>query len=102
MKNREQKLRHFFALARRAPARGVAPPAFGLETAVLAHWRAAQCAPAENGALLRGLRWAALIACAAALIAGALESDQLAAFRSRFDPETRVPDAAISVAYNYE
>ena len=92
-----------FAIARREPARpspGEVP--FGLETVVLAHWRAAGAQRSENGSFLRGLRWAALIACAAALLAGALENDQLAAFNNRFDPEMRVPDSAIAAGYGYE
>jgi hypothetical protein len=52
--------------------------------------------------LLRGLRWAALLACAVALLVGALAGDELAAFNDRFDPETRVADSAIVAGYGYE
>ncbi|MGH7937151.1 MAG: hypothetical protein ACRD5Z_02265 [Bryobacteraceae bacterium] len=100
---KESLLAHLFAIARRESARPLPEQVpFGLETAVLAHWRAAAAQPSDNGNFLRGLRWAALIACAAALLAGALENDQLAAFNNRFDPETRVPDSAIAAGYGYE
>ncbi len=96
-------LQSLFALARRTP-----PPnerleiPFGLETAVLAHWREARAQRPNNTGLLTGLRWAALFACAIALLAGALEGDELSAFNHRNDPETRVADSAIVAGYGYE
>ena len=56
----------------------------------------------ENGGLLRGLRWAAIVACAAALLAGLVQNDELSAFSNRFDPEARVADSAISAGFGYE
>jgi hypothetical protein len=48
------------------------------------------------------LRWAALVACAVALLTAALQSDELAAFNQRFDPVARVADSAIVAGYDYE
>ena len=101
MKNPDSFLDRLFTLSQRAPAAHDPEIPFGLETAVVAHWRAGAQASA-HGNLLRGLRWAALLSCAIALLAGALENDQLTAFRSRFDPEARVADSAIVAAYGYE
>ena len=98
----DQLLQRIFSLSRRAPVAEVPDMPFGLETAVLAHWREASAQGAENGGLLRGLRWAALLACAVALLAGVLGIDELKAFSNRFDPATRVADSAIIVAYGYE
>ena len=102
MKNPDYFLTRLFSLARRAPAAEVSPVAFGLETAVLAHWREAAGHRRENGTLLRGLRWAALLACAAASMAAVVENDELIAFRDRFDPATRLADSAIAMSYGYE
>jgi hypothetical protein len=99
MKEPDHFLSQLFSLARQAPAREATEIPFGMETAVLAHWRSTS---RQNGGLLRGLRWAALIACVAALLAGALDNDQFTAFQSRFDPEARVADSAIAAGYGYE
>ncbi len=99
--NTERFLERVFALARRTPEPDVIELPFGLETAVLAHWHDAVKHRVANGGLLRGLRWAALLACIIALVAGALESDELIAFKYRFDPELRVADSAVA-SYNYE
>jgi hypothetical protein len=42
------------------------------------------------------------MACAVALLAGVLKSDELAAFSNRYDPETRLADSAIVAGYDYE
>ena len=98
----EQFLNRIIRLARRAPARPTPGPAYGLETAVLAHWREAAAHRSANGTLLRGLRWATLAAFAVALLTAALKSDELAAFKHRSDPVTRVADSAIAAGYGYE
>ena len=77
-------------------------PAYGLETAVLAHWREAVAQRSTNGGLLRGLRWAALAAFAIALLTAALKSDEIAAFSHRSDPVARVADSAIAAGFGYE
>jgi len=102
MKDRDQELQHLYSLGRRAPAREVPGMPFGMETAVLAHWRAARSQRAENGSLVRGFRWAALVACAAALLAGMMQNDELTAFSNRFDPASRVADSAITAGFGYE
>ena len=100
--NTDQLLDRLFRLARHAPARAVAETSYGLETAVLAHWREAVGHRSANAGLLRGLRWSALAACAVALLTASLKSDELAAFNERFDPVARVADSAIVAGYDYE
>jgi hypothetical protein len=98
MKNSERILDRIFALARRSSLGETPDVPFGLETAVLAHWKRAKLR-AENSGLLPAMRWAALAACATALLVSALRSDELAAFRNRFDPETRVAESALVAGY---
>ncbi len=100
--NRDQFLTRIYALARRAPAPEPTEIPFGMETAVLAHWRAAANRGRENAGLLRGLRWAALAACVIALAVGALQNDELSALGSSFDPTARVADSAIVSGFDYE
>ncbi len=98
--NRDQLLTRMYELARRAPAPLAAEIPLGLETAVLAHWRAG--GERSTVALLPGLRWAALAACAIALLVGAVQNDELSAFRSSFDPTARVADSALASGFDYE
>ena len=100
--NTERLLDRIIRLARRVPACPTPGPPYGLETAVLAHWREAFGHRSTNAGLLRGLRWAALAACAVALLTAAFKSDELAAFNQRFDPVARVADSAIVAGYDYE
>ena len=100
--NTDRLLDRIFRLARHAPASAIAGAPFGLETAVLARWREAAGHRSANAGLLRGLRWAALAACAVALLTAALQSDELAAFSQRFDPVFRVADSAIVAGYDNE
>ncbi len=100
--NANQLLNRIFSLSRRVPDSRPNEMPFGLETAVLAHWRAASARGSASAGLLRGLRWAALVACAVAILTAVLESDQLAAFKNRSDPATRVADSALSASYGYE
>ena len=100
--NTDLLLDRIFRFARRAPAPARTEPDFGLETAVLAHWREAAAPRSLNAGLLPGLRWAALAACAIALLTAALKSDELKAFQNRSDPAARVADSAIVVSYGYE
>lgn len=97
---RGQFLTRIYALARRAPAPPAAEIPLGMETAVLAHWRAG--AERSTAALLPGLRWAALVACAIALLVGVVQNDELNAFRSSFDPTARVADSALASGFDYE
>jgi hypothetical protein len=100
--NSDQLLQRIFSLARKSPlSRGSALP-LGLETAVLAHWREAQAHGQSNSGLLRGLRWAAIMSCAIALLAGLLQRDQLAALSQRDEPEVRLANSAVAVGYDYE
>ena len=100
--NTERLLDRIFRLARRAPIPVVPEPAYGLETAVLAHWREAVTRRSTHGGLLRGLRWATLAAIAIALLTAALKSDEIAAFSRRSDPVARVADSAIATGFGYE
>ncbi|MEO5717571.1 MAG: hypothetical protein ABIR29_03255 [Chthoniobacterales bacterium] len=99
--NTEKLLDRVFALSRRTPDPQVIEPPFGLETAVLAHWRDAVRQRSANGSLLRGLRWGALLACVIAFFAVVVESNELVAFKLRFDPESRVADSAVA-SFDYE
>lgn len=100
--NTERLLDRIFRLARRVPARPMPDSAYGLETAVFAHWREAVAQRSTNGGLLPGLRWSALAACAIALFTAALKNDELAAFNHRSDLVARVADSAMVVGYGYE
>jgi hypothetical protein len=100
--NPNQLLNRIFSLSRRLPDSRPNEIPFGFETAVLAHWRDASAQRATSAGLLRGLRWAALVACAVAILTAVLESDELAAFRNRSDPATRVADSALSASYGNE
>jgi hypothetical protein len=100
--NANELLSRIFSLARSAPTPAPNEMPFGLETAVLARWREASVQKDGRVTLVRGMRWAALMACAVALLAATLNKDELAAFQNRFDPETRVADSAISAGFDYE
>lgn len=100
--NTNKLLARIFSLARSAPAPAPGEMPFGLETAVLAHWREASAQEDGSAGLVRGMRWAAVTACAVALLVATLKKDELAAFQNRFDPETRVADSAISAGFDYE
>lgn len=101
MRENEKFLERIFQLARRAPEREASEPPFGMETAVLAHWRAIRHAPrrAENGGLLPRLRWAALIACVLALSSGVLAREELAEISHLSTPEARITDFAMLAGY---
>jgi hypothetical protein len=100
--NAEDFLQRLFSLVRRLPAEAVPEPPYGWETSILAHWRETVARRKVAVGLVRGLRWAALMACAVALLAGVMASDELAAFRSRNDPEARIADSALVAGYGYE
>jgi hypothetical protein len=100
--NINQFVDRLWSLARRAPALAEGAAPFGLETAVLAHWREARAQRLSDSVILRGLRWAALLACAVAVLAGALDRDELTAFGSGYDPERNLADSAISAAFGNE
>ncbi len=100
--NINQFIDRLFTLARRAPAPEDSAAPFGLETVVLAYWREARAHRLADPNVLRGLRWAALLACAVAFLAVALERDELAAFNSRDDPETNLAASAILTAFGNE
>lgn len=98
--NRDQFLHRIYALARRAPSRENAEIPFGMETAVLAHWRFATTRTRTG--LLRGLRWATLAACIITALVGALQNDEVSAFRKSFDPTARVAESALVSGLDYE
>jgi hypothetical protein len=70
-------------------------PPFGMETAVLAHWRASLQSRTGNGGLLRRLRWAALLACTIAISSAALSHEELAEVSHLFAAETHIGDSAL-------
>ena len=100
--NSDQLLQRLFGLARRAPKAPVPEIPFGLETAVIAHWKTTVANRSANMGLLRAFRWAALTACGIALIASLLGRDELSAFRQRNELEARLADSAIAAGYDYE
>lgn len=100
--NAEEFLQRLFCLVRRLPPEEIPDPPYGWETRILANWRETVARRKVAVGLLRGLRWAALTACAVAVLAGAMATDELAAFRNRNDPEARIADSALVAGYGYE
>lgn len=100
--NSNELLQRLFDLARHAPEAGTSEVPYGLETAVLAHWREAIVERSEGGGLLCSFRWAALTACGIAVLAAFLGSAELTAFSQRNDAESRLADSAIAAGYDYE
>jgi len=100
--NAETLLQRLFSVVRRLPSEEIPEAPYGWETRILAHWRESIARRKAAAGLLRGLRWAALMACVIALLAGTMASDELAAFRSRNDPEARIADSALVAGYGYE
>jgi hypothetical protein len=95
MKGTEQLLSEMFALARRAPAPLPAGLPFGMETAVLAHWKSSWSSSKIDGGMLRVFRWAALLACLMAIAGGTWKSEDITQISQGFDPETRIVDSAL-------
>ena len=87
MKGTEQLLDHAFTLARRArdPVSSGLP--FGMETAVLAHWRNSCASSKIDTGMLRVFRWAAILACVVAVASGVWKSEDIAQISQRLDPE---------------
>lgn len=100
--NSNELLQRLFNLARRAPETRPPEMSYGLETAVLAHWRETIAERSESVGLLRSFRWAALTACGIAIVAVFLGSEELAAFSQRNDAESRLADSAIAAGYDDE
>jgi len=100
MKNTDHILSRLFALSRRD--RDPLPPLpYGLETAVLAHWRAASRESTNAGAM-PALRWAAGLACAIALISAGWQRDQLAVLSEGSDLQAEIADSALTSGFLYE
>lgn len=100
--NSDQLLQRLFEFVRQAPEVRSSELPYGLETSVLAHWREANANRSAGMGLLRSFRWAALTACAIAVLAGFLGSEELSAFRQRNDAESRLADSAIAAGYDYD
>ena len=98
----DQLLQRLFDCVRRIPEAEDPEMPYGLETAVIAQWKDAVTERAAGIGLVRSLRWAALTACAVALLAGFLGSEELAAFKQRNELEARLADSAIAAAYDNE
>jgi len=95
MKAIEQLLDHAFALARRAcdPVPSELP--FGMETAVLAHWKSSRVSSKTDVGMLPVFRWAAILACVVAAAVGAWKREDITQISQRFDPETRIVDSSL-------
>jgi hypothetical protein len=96
MKEPEQLLDHAFSLARRArdPIRSDLP--FGMETAVLAHWRNSSASSRSDVGILRIFRWSAIAACVIAVASGVWMGADIAHLSRPMDPETTVVDYAVA------
>jgi hypothetical protein len=95
MRNSDQLLSHILSLSRQAPDPIPTDLPFGLETAVVAHWRSASQARRKAGTLAI-MRWAAAGACAIAITAAVVERDQI--ILNDREMETRVADSAVAAA----
>jgi hypothetical protein len=95
MNRTEQLLNHAFALARRASDRVPSELPFGMETAVLAHWRSSRPSSKIDLGMLRIFRWIAILACAVAVAGGAWKHEDITHILQHFDPETRIVDSAL-------
>jgi hypothetical protein len=95
MKETEQLLDHAFTLARRARDPVPSEPPFGMETAILAHWRNSRASSKIDIGMLRVFRWAAILACVVALAGGIWKSEDIAQIPQRLDPETKIVDSAL-------
>lgn len=101
MNDPDHFLARIFALNRRPPDPTPADLPFGLETAILSHWRSASEAGA-NRAMLPAMRWAAALAFAVVIGVAAFQHDQLAQLTHGRDLETRIADSAVAAAIGYE
>lgn len=97
----DRTLTRVFVMARRTSEPDPAELPFGLETAVLAHWEDFRSPQVVPNILLK-LRWAAILACAAALIGIAWERDELLQLSIRLDNETRIADSALLAGFEDE
>jgi hypothetical protein len=96
MKRTDQLLDHAFTLARRARDPVPSELPFGMETAILAHWKDTWVTSKIDIGTLRVFRWAAILACVVAVAGGAWKSDEIAQLSQRLDPETRIINAALT------
>jgi hypothetical protein len=95
MKGTEQLLDQAFALARRARDPVPSELPFGMETAVLAHWRSLLASSKIDAGILRVFRWGALLSCVVAVAGGAWKSEDIAQISQRLDPESRIVNSAL-------
>jgi hypothetical protein len=95
MKGPDQLLNQAFALARRAPDPLPSELPFGMETAILAHWRNSRPPSKIDVGMLRVFRWGAILACVLAAAGGAWKSEDITQISQRLDPETRIVDSAL-------
>lgn len=95
MKRPEQLLDHALALARHARDRVPSELPFGMETAVLAHWRNSRADSNSDIGLLRIFRWSAIVACVLAMAGGVWMGGEIARMSRPLDPTTIV-DYAIT------
>jgi len=68
---------------------------FGMETAVLAHWRSSRASSKSDIGMLGVFRWAAILACVVAVAGGAWKREDIAQISQRLDPETRIVNSAL-------
>jgi hypothetical protein len=98
----DQLLNRAFSLAHRGREPIPLELPFGLETAVLAEWRASRSHSSVLTNAAPTLRWAAIVACTLALLCSAWKHNQIAQIFPRSDPETSIADSALFVGLNDE
>ena len=69
---------------------------FGLQTAVLAHWRNSRLHVANGSRMLPALRWAAIIAVFLAIASGAWKWDILMSIAACSEPEVTLINSAFA------
>jgi hypothetical protein len=102
MNRADHLLNRAFSLARRSRELSPRELPFGLETAVLAEWRASRSHPSVLANAVPTLRWVALVACTLALLCSAWKRDEVAQIFHRADPETSIADSALFVGLGDE
>src|SRR2546425_7693009 len=95
MKATEQLLDHAFVLARRARDPVPSELPFGMETAVLAHWRDSRVSSKIDIGMLRVFRRVAIVACVVAVAGGVWKSEDIAQIWQRLDSETKIVNSAL-------
>lgn len=97
MKDANRFLNKAFLLARRGRTElQECQPPFGLQTAVLAHWRDSRLQVTNSSRMLLALRWSAVVAVSLAIVSGAVKRDILMSIAAHSEPELTLIDSALN------